>query len=62
MSTGDYVDVMAAGIIDPATVTLQNAASIAGMVLKAEFIVDDVPEKKDAAPASGGMCSGVFDY
>ncbi|NBP33565.1 MAG: chaperonin GroEL, partial [Synechococcaceae bacterium WB6_1B_055] len=56
-ATGEYVDMLAAGIIDPAKVTrsgLQNAASIAGMVLTTECIVVDLPEKKDAAPAGGG--------
>ena len=52
-------------IVDPAKVTrsgLQNAASIAGMVLTTECIVADLPEKKDAAPAGGGMGGGDFDY
>jgi len=61
---GEYVDMLAAGIVDPAKVTrsgLQNAASIAGMVLTTECIVADLPEKKEAAPAGGGM-GGDFDY
>ena len=64
-ATGDYVDMLAAGIVDPAKVTrsgLQNAASIAGMVLTTECIVADLPEKKEAAPAGGGMGGGDFDY
>ncbi|QNJ28251.1 chaperonin GroEL [Synechococcus sp. A15-24] len=64
-ATGEYVDMLAAGIVDPAKVTrsgLQNAASIAGMVLTTECIVADLPEKKDAAPAGGGMGGGDFDY
>ena len=64
-ANGDYVDMLAAGIVDPAKVTrsgLQNAASIAGMVLTTECIVADLPEKKDAAPAGGGMGGGDFDY
>ena len=63
-ANGDYVDMLAAGIVDPAKVTrsgLQNAASIAGMVLTTECIVADLPEKKEAAPAGGGM-GGDFDY
>ena len=64
-ATGDYVDMLAAGIVDPAKVTrsgLQNAASIAGMVLTTECIVADMPEKKEAAPAGGGDMGGDFDY
>jgi chaperonin GroEL len=64
-ATGEYVDMLAAGIVDPAKVTrsgLQNAASIAGMVLTTECIVADMPEKKEAAPAGGGMGGGDFDY
>ena len=65
-ATGEYVDMLAAGIVDPAKVTrsgLQNAASIAGMVLTTECIVADLPEKKEAAGAgaAGGM-GGDFDY
>ena len=64
-ANGEYVDMLAAGIVDPAKVTrsgLQNAASIAGMVLTTECIVADMPEKKEAAPAAGGMGGGDFDY
>ena len=64
-ASGEYVDMLAAGIVDPAKVTrsgLQNAASIAGMVLTTECIVADMPEKKEAAPAAGGMGGGDFDY
>ncbi|MEB3231301.1 MAG: chaperonin GroEL [Leptolyngbyaceae bacterium] len=63
-ATNEYVDMLAAGIVDPAKVTrsaLQNAASIAGMVLTTECIVADMPESKDGAPA-GGMGGGDFDY
>ncbi len=62
-ANGEYVDMLSAGIVDPAKVTrsgLQNAASIAGMVLTTECIVADMPEKKEAA-AAGGM-GGDFDY
>jgi chaperonin GroEL len=59
-SNGEYVDMIAAGIIDPAKVTrsaLQNAASIAGLFLTTEAVVADKPEKASAAPAPdmGGM-------
>ncbi|MFN2464820.1 MAG: TCP-1/cpn60 chaperonin family protein, partial [Candidatus Dormibacteria bacterium] len=53
-STGEYVDMIKAGIIDPTKVTrsaLQNAASIAAMLLTTESLVTDLPEKKNAAPA-----------
>ncbi len=56
---GDYVDMLKAGIIDPAKVTkgaLQNAASIASMILTTEALVTDIPEKeKTPATPSGGM-------
>jgi chaperonin GroEL len=63
----EFVDLFEAGIVDPAKVTrsaLQNAASIAGMVLTTECIVVDKPEPKDNAPAGagGGMGGGDFDY
>jgi chaperonin GroEL len=63
----EFVDLFAAGIVDPAKVTrsaLQNAASIAGMVLTTECIVVDKPEPKDSAPAGAGagMGGGDFDY
>ena len=64
-ANGEYVDMLGAGIVDPAKVTrsgLQNAASIAGMVLTTECIVADLPEKKEAAPAGAGMGGGDFDY
>jgi chaperonin GroEL len=56
-ATGETVDLIAEGIIDPAMVTrsaLQNAASIAKNILTTEAIVAEVPEK-DGAPAGGGM-------
>jgi chaperonin GroEL len=65
-ATGEFVDMFAAGIVDPAKVTrsaLQNAASIAAMVLTTECIVVDKPEPKDgAAAAAGGGMGGDFDY
>ena len=53
-----YVDMMAAGIVDPTKVTrsaLQNAASIASTVLTTEAVVANQPEPEPAAPAAGGM-------
>ncbi len=58
----EFTDMLAAGIVDPAKVTrsaLQNAASIAGMVLTTECIVVDKPEKEKAPAAPAG---GDFDY
>ena len=55
---GEYQDMIAAGIIDPAKVVrsaLQNSASIASMVLTTEAIVAEIPEKQPAAPDMGGM-------
>jgi len=59
-ATGEYVDLIAAGIIDPAKVTrsaLQNAASIAALFLTTEAVVADKPEK--AAPAAPGGDGGM---
>lgn len=64
-ATNEFVDLFAAGIVDPAKVTrsaLQNAASIAGMVLTTECIIVDKPEPKDGAPAGAGAGGGDFDY
>jgi chaperonin GroEL len=61
-ANNEFVDMFAAGIVDPAKVTrsaLQNAASIAGMVLTTECIVVDKPEKEKAPAAPAG---GDFDY
>ena len=56
-ATGEWVDMVKAGIIDPAKVTrsaLQNAASIAAIVLTAESAVVEKPEEEEPAPAGGG--------
>ena len=64
--TGEYCDLLKAGVVDPAKVTrsaLQNAASIAGLLLTTDCMVTDLPEKKDGcacgghggAPDMGGM-------
>ena len=60
--TGEIVEMIPAGIVDPVKVTrsaLQNAASIAGMVLTTETLVAEKPEKKKAPAAPGG---GMDDY
>jgi len=65
MST-QYVDMLEAGIIDPAKVTkgaLLNAASVAAMVLSTEALITDIPEPKTPAPAGGpGGGMGGMDY
>jgi chaperonin GroEL len=60
-----FVDMFAAGIVDPAKVTrsaLQNAASIASMVLTTECIVVDKPEPQASAAGAGAGMGGDFDY
>ncbi|MDD4877366.1 MAG: chaperonin GroEL, partial [Dehalococcoidales bacterium] len=62
---GEYVDMVKTGIIDPLKVTrtaLQNATSVAALVLTTEAVVTDLPEKKDHEPnmnAMGGMGGGM---
>ncbi|WP_027342430.1 chaperonin GroEL [Hamadaea tsunoensis] len=61
-ATGEYVDMLKAGIIDPAKVTrsaLQNASSIAALFLTTEAVVADKPEKSAAPAAPGG---GDMDF
>ncbi|MEE1755661.1 chaperonin GroEL [Streptomyces sp. SP18CS02] len=63
-ATGEYVDMIAEGILDPAKVTrsaLQNAASIAALFLTTEAVIADKPEKAGAA-APGGMPGGDMDF
>ncbi|MGW7461356.1 chaperonin GroEL [Streptomyces sp. NPDC054797] len=63
-ATGEYVDMIAEGIIDPAKVTrsaLQNAASIAALFLTTEAVIADKPEKAGAG-APGGMPGGDMDF
>jgi chaperonin GroEL len=62
--TGQFVDMIKAGIIDPAKVTrgaLTNAASIAGMILTTEALITDIPQKEPAMPGGGmgGMGGGM---
>ncbi|MDJ0693422.1 chaperonin GroEL [Mastigocoleus sp. MO_188.B34] len=64
-ANGEFVDMFDAGIVDPAKVTrsaLQNASSIAGMVLTTECIVVDKPEPKEAGAGAGAGMGGDFDY
>ncbi|HET9760507.1 MAG TPA: TCP-1/cpn60 chaperonin family protein, partial [Nocardioidaceae bacterium] len=61
-ATGEYVDMIAEGIIDPAKVTrsaLQNAASIAALFLTTEAVVADKPEKAPAMPGGDGGMGGM---
>ncbi len=56
-ATGKYEDLIAAGVIDPTKVTrtaLQNAASIASLMLTTEAMISEIPERKSAAPTRGG--------
>ena len=58
VATGEYTDLVKAGVLDPAKVTrsaLQNAASIAGLLLITECMVTEIPEKKEAPMPGGGM-------
>jgi chaperonin GroEL len=64
-ATGEYVDMFAAGIVEPAKVTrsaLQNAASIAALFLTTEAVVADKPEKASAPAGGGGMPGGDMDF
>ncbi len=63
-ATGEYVDLIKAGIIDPAKVTrsaLQNAASIAALFLTTEVVIAEKPER-NPAPAGGGGGGGDMDF
>jgi chaperonin GroEL len=61
VASGEYEDLVKAGVVDPTKVTrtaLQNSASIAGLLLTTECMITELPEKKEAAPAhppGGGM-------
>ena len=62
--TGEYADMLKAGIVDPAKVTrsaLQNAASIAGLLLTTDCMVTDIPEKKDSCGCGGHGAGGGMD-
>jgi chaperonin GroEL len=63
VSTGEYEDLVAKGVVDPTKVTrtaLLNAASVAGLLLTTEALITDLPEDKPAAPAGHG--GGEMDY
>ena len=67
VSTGEYEDLVKAGVVDPKKVTrtaLQNAASIAGLLLTTECLVTEIPEKEKKAPMPGGHGGGMgeMDY
>ena len=66
-ATGEYEDLVKAGVVDPKKVTrtaLQNAASIAGLLLTTECLITEVPEKEKSAPMPGGHGGGMggMDY
>jgi chaperonin GroEL len=61
VSTGEYEDLVKAGVVDPKKVTrtaLQNAASIAGLLLTTECLITEIPDKEKPAPAGGGHGGG----
>ena len=62
--TGEYTDLLKAGVVDPAKVTrsaLQNAASIAGLLLTTDCMVTDLPEKKESCGCGGHGAPGGMD-
>src|SRR5262245_2075968 len=64
VSTGAYEDLVKAGVVDPKKVTrtaLQNAASIAGLLLTTECLITEIPEKEKKAPMPGGHGGGMGD-
>ena len=63
VSTGVHEDLVKAGVVDPKKVTraaLQNAASIAGLLLTTECLVTELPKEEKSGPAPGGQ--GGMDY
>ncbi len=64
VATGQYEDLVKAGVVDPKKVTrsaLQNAASIAGLLLTTECLITDMPEKDKPSPGGGGHGGGMGD-
>ena len=62
VATGEYVDLVKAGVVDPTKVTrsaLQNAASISGLLLTTECVVTELPEKEKPAAPGGGHGGGM---
>ena len=60
--TGEYADLFKCGVVDPAKVVrcaLQNAASIAGLLLTTDCMVTDIPEKKECNCGQGGQGGGM---
>ena len=66
VATGEYEDLIKAGVVDPAKVTrsaLQHAASISGLLLTTEAVITELPEKeKPAAGGEHGHPPGGMDY
>ena len=65
VATGEYEDLVKAGVVDPKKVTrsaLQNAASIAGLLLTTEAIITEIPEKKEKPAADPHHGGGGMDY
>ncbi len=63
VATGEYVDMFKAGVIDPTKVTrgaLENAASIAGLLLVTEAMVADIPKKDPPPPPAPGGMDGMY--
>jgi len=67
VATGEFEDLVKAGVVDPTKVTrtaLQNAASVAGLLLTTECMITEIPEKKEShgMPPGGGGGMGGMDY
>jgi len=63
--TDEFTDLVKAGVIDPTKVTrtaLQNAGSIAELMLTTEALVSDIPEEKKEAPMGGGHGGGMGGF